>query len=194
MSLKPHIAFCKSNSWYIHVGELKPKHPKEVLHEYVMTWKRSPHCWPFVRDLITATVNPVFSGFFFQVMPFNDAFVVKHVAGKSRLYLAHSQPFVSVIFMAVNDTNITLDVVLLCNAVNDVGILWQVYYSNPFHGLISWAIPFKLKSRRMTQNPRWWYDNMGSGNGLMPAGSKPLPVPILTYIPVTICRHWVTMS
>ena len=86
----------------------------------------------------------LFSWGFFQVMSSHDAFVIKHVSGKPRLYLAHSQPFVSVIFMTVSDTNITSDVVLLCSAVNDVAILWKVYYSNPFHGFISGAIPFKL--------------------------------------------------
>ena len=32
----------------------------------------------------------------------------------------------------------------------------------------------------MSQN-LWWYVNMVSGNGLVPAGNKPLPKPLLTY-------------
>ena len=34
--------------------------------------------------------------------------------------------------------------------------------------------------------PHWWSVNIGSGNGLVPSGSKPLPVPMLTQIYVTI--------
>ena len=41
----------------------------------------------------------------------------------------------------------------------------------------------------------WWpYSqvNIGSGNGLMPSGNKPLPEPMVTQINVTIWRHlWV---
>ena len=29
--------------------------------------------------------------------------------------------------------------------------------------------------------PNWWYVNIGSGNGLVPDGTKPLPEPILDY-------------
>ena len=31
--------------------------------------------------------------------------------------------------------------------------------------------------------------NIGSGNGLVPSGNKPLPEPMLTQISVTIWRH-----
>ena len=36
----------------------------------------------------------------------------------------------------------------------------------------------------------WWSVNIGSGNGLVPSGNKPLPEPILTQISDTIWRHW----
>ena len=36
----------------------------------------------------------------------------------------------------------------------------------------------------------WWEFNIGSGNGLVPSGNKPLPDPILTQIPVAIGRHY----
>ena len=35
----------------------------------------------------------------------------------------------------------------------------------------------------------WWSVNIGSGNGLVPSGNKPLPEPMLTQISVTICHH-----
>ena len=31
-------------------------------------------------------------------------------------------------------------------------------------------------------------DNIGSGNGLVPSGNKPLPEPVLTKISNVICR------
>ena len=35
----------------------------------------------------------------------------------------------------------------------------------------------------------WWSVNIGSGNGLVPSGNKPLPEPMLTQINVAIWRH-----
>ena len=39
----------------------------------------------------------------------------------------------------------------------------------------------------------WWQINIGSGNGSLPSGSKPLPEPMLTQIFVTIGHHWAKM-
>ena len=36
----------------------------------------------------------------------------------------------------------------------------------------------------------WWSVNIGSGNGLVPSGSKPLPEPMLTQI----CRHMASLG
>ena len=36
---------------------------------------------------------------------------------------------------------------------------------------------------------KWWKVNIGSGNGLVPSGNKPLPEPVLTQIYVTTWRH-----
>ena len=38
-------------------------------------------------------------------------------------------------------------------------------------------------------NPHWWLVNVGSGNGLVLSGSKPLPEPMLTTFHVAIWRH-----
>ena len=35
----------------------------------------------------------------------------------------------------------------------------------------------------------WWSVNIGSGNGLVPSGNKPLPEPMLTQISVSTWRH-----
>ena len=35
---------------------------------------------------------------------------------------------------------------------------------------------------------KWWKVNIGSGNGLVPSGNKPLPEPVLTQIYVTTWR------
>ena len=40
----------------------------------------------------------------------------------------------------------------------------------------------------------WRYVNIGSGNGLVPSGNKPLPEPMLTQIYVVIWRHQATKS
>ena len=35
----------------------------------------------------------------------------------------------------------------------------------------------------------WWSVNIGSGNGLVPSGTKPLPEPVLTQISIAIWHH-----
>ena len=40
----------------------------------------------------------------------------------------------------------------------------------------------------------WWSVYIGSANGLVQSGNKPLPEPMLTQISVAIWRHWATMS
>ena len=36
--------------------------------------------------------------------------------------------------------------------------------------------------------PYWWYVNIGSGNGFVSSGNKPLPEPVLTKISNAIWR------
>ena len=40
----------------------------------------------------------------------------------------------------------------------------------------------------------WWSVNIGSGDGLVPSGNKPLPEPMLTQIYVAKWHHQVSMS
>ena len=44
------------------------------------------------------------------------------------------------------------------------------------------------------KTPHWSLVNIGSGNGLVPSGNKPLPEPMLTKIYVAIWCHKATMS
>ena len=60
--------------------------------------------------------------------------------------------------------------------------------SQHMYGWISWGLLVILLTGECYRTPLWWI-NIGSGNGLVPSGSKPLPVPILTKINATIWRH-----
>ena len=44
-------------------------------------------------------------------------------------------------------------------------------------------------SRVNATEPHLWKDNIGSGNGLVPWGNKPLPEPILNQIYVALYGH-----
>ena len=44
-----------------------------------------------------------------------------------------------------------------------------------------------------TTGPYWWLVNIGSGNGLVSSGNKPIPEPVLTKISNAISRHYVPM-
>ena len=57
--------------------------------------------------------------------------------------------------------------------------------------LISWAISVNLPTAECHNN---FDDNIGSGNGLVPSGNKPLPEPMLTQIGVAIWPQLATMS
>ena len=43
-----------------------------------------------------------------------------------------------------------------------------------------WDITFKIARRWFSTEPHWWSVNIGSGNGLVPSGNKPLPESVLT--------------
>ena len=46
--------------------------------------------------------------------------------------------------------------------------------------------------KRSATNTHWWWVNTGSGNGLVPSDTKPLPEPMMTQIFVTIWHHYAT--
>ena len=55
-----------------------------------------------------------------------------------------------------------------------------------------WKFEWYLLSNCPNMNAiglHWWSVSIGSGNGLVPSGNKPLPEPMLTQIFVTIWRH-----
>ena len=49
---------------------------------------------------------------------------------------------------------------------------------------VSWALPMKLPQVKC-HKLHWWLVNIGSGNGLVPLGIKPLPELMLTQISIT---------
>ena len=54
---------------------------------------------------------------------------------------------------------------------------------------ISWYCPHVIIT-----GPHWWLVNIGSGNGLVPSGNKPLPEPMLTQIYVAKWHHQASMN
>ena len=65
---------------------------------------------------------------------------------------------------------------------------FQTNIKGRYLGHFLWNCP-QVKATR----PFWWLINIGSGNGLMPSGNKPLPEPMLSLMSATIWRHWATM-
>ena len=57
--------------------------------------------------------------------------------------------------------------------------LWEIYWKT-WYGWSSWAPIVKLLSGECHRIYLWWEVNIGSGNGLVPSGNKPLPEPMLT--------------
>ena len=53
-----------------------------------------------------------------------------------------------------------------------------------------WGISCEITLQWMSLTGlHWWSVNIGSGNGLVPSGNKPLPEPVLTKISNAIWRH-----
>ena len=53
-----------------------------------------------------------------------------------------------------------------------------------------WLMYLLWNCRRViVTGPHWWYVDIGSGNGLVLSGNKPLPEQMLTQIYVAIWRH-----
>ena len=51
-----------------------------------------------------------------------------------------------------------------------------------------WGISWNCPNMNVT-GFHWWSVNIGSGNGLVPSGNKPLPEPMLTQISVAAWHH-----
>ena len=61
---------------------------------------------------------------------------------------------------------------------------FQAKLSNSWLRYLLWYYPHVIVTA-----PHWWLVNIGSGNGLVPSGHKPLREPMLTQISVAIWRH-----
>ena len=79
-------------------------------------------------------------------------------------------------------------VLLTSFSQGDVVVISYVWFWNKSndwyhkHSLSSW-------SQVNATKPHWWPVNIGSGNGLVPSGTKPLPEPMLTKTYDTKCCH-----
>ena len=58
-------------------------------------------------------------------------------------------------------------------------------FLNSHQGQISSNISCLYCPQVNATRPHWWLVNVGSGNGLVPLGNKPLPEPLMTQINVT---------
>ena len=92
--------------------------------------------------------------------------------------------------------------VLMCGAANWLLVLWwheSTVFNSLAPGTFQWLVIFQASFidwwlRCLWWNcPQmnvtwhyWWWVNIGSGNGLVTSGTKPLPGPVLTYIYVLI--------
>ena len=61
-------------------------------------------------------------------------------------------------------------------------------FSSSFQWLMVEASLVRFSQMNITGH-YWWKINIGSGNGLVPSGNKPLPKPVLTQIYVAMWRH-----
>ena len=72
-----------------------------------------------------------------------------------------------------------------------LGDLRQIYRSNFQANFGDWWLKYLLWNcpHMDATGPYWWWVNIGSGNGLVPSGNKPLPEPMLTQFSVAIWRY-----
>ena len=75
--------------------------------------------------------------------------------------------------------------------------MWWWFQMRNFQSRSSDYFPEHFQCFSLSLNgtgPYWPQVNIGSGNGLLPSGNKPLPEPMLTKYYVAICRHMSPMS
>ena len=80
----------------------------------------------------------------------------------------------------------------LFNSLAAVKFLWNFKYAIFKRILVigGWGISCEINCPDMNViGLHWWSVNIGSGNGLVPSGNKPLPEPMLTQISVDIWCH-----
>ena len=77
--------------------------------------------------------------------------------------------------------------------LGDVAIILEVSFSNSLYTTVARALVVKSLSGEC-QRASLMKINIGSGNGLVPSGNKPLPEPVLSQMYVTIWHHQATMS
>ena len=90
----------------------------------------------------------------------------------------HQQASMNQFDMCVNLTHCPLE---------DEAVISKVYFLNALYKRVASAVqPLQNYSQGNATKPHYWDVNIGSGNGLVLSGSKPLSELILTQINVTI--------
>ena len=172
------------------------------------------HNWPFVRGIHRSLVDSPHKGPVMQkVLPHDDIIMcntycsygslspvlIQVVTGASHVCLLN----ICVMFghnwhskdqSAQNYVYICICICLLNNICSltywPLGDLKEIL--NNFHANFSdqWLRYLMWNCPLMNfTGLHWWSVNIGSGNGLVPSGNKPLPGPMLTQISVAIWRH-----
>ena len=58
----------------------------------------------------------------------------------------------------------------------------------------NWRVRYLCSIALIVTGSHWWYVSIGSGNGFVPSGNKPLPKPVLIQFYITIWCQQATMS
>ena len=69
------------------------------------------------------------------------------------------------------------------------GSNFRIWFSNSSYRIVTWALAVKLLWCECQRMSFWWAVSIGSGNGLVPPGNKPLPQPMWIQIFVAIWHH-----
>ena len=72
--------------------------------------------------------------------------------------------------------------------LGDLTVISNLCFLNSLHWLIPWGLHL-ICSQLNTMEPHWCHVSIGSGDGLVPSGTKPLTEWLLTQIYVAIWRH-----
>ena len=82
-----------------------------------------------------------------------------------------------------------------------ISLSWTNSLFNPYDiwvdlikKIVLMVISSEVVLRWMSPGPYWWWTYIGSSNGFVPSGKRPLPEPMLIQICVAILRHYTTMD
>ena len=94
----------------------------------------------------------------------------------------------------------TVGFISIMHCTNIIMVIWRVGSWEIWMQMLEWNFQssfsdwYILCPHMNAMGPYWWEVNIGSGNGLVPSGSKPIPEPILTQIYVAYDVIFSTVS